>query len=208
MVHGTQADLLRSLAHQDNGLLLSQLPKALLDADLLTVASEDGLIEIGSRSTEPAWSKGELIEVERWHWRSATERGFKPLWRSLPDFLAGGTSVRLTIRGQAEASRLAIGGTPEAARGGKTKRGTKASRTRKTDVAITIIVRNPELDDAAVARQAGCHPSLLTKSKEYQNNADMARRALGRALVHQQRQSGFDSRTGEPYLTTNDPEVD
>ena len=87
---------------------------------------------------------------------------------------------------------------------GRIKRGTKTKKTRKVDVAITLVVRNPELDDAKIAKQAGCNRSYLSRSKEYQKNADLARRAM----VRQQKQAGFDARTGNPYTVTNDPEVD
>jgi hypothetical protein len=62
----------------------------------------------------------------------------------------------------------------------KSKAPPKKRTARKIDIAITIIVREPDLVDAEVARRAGCSSSYLTKSKEYQRNADMARRALER----------------------------
>jgi AraC-like DNA-binding protein len=70
---------------------------------------------------------------------------------------------------------------------------TNKRSVRKVDVAVTLIVRNPDLDDAEIARQAGCSPSYLAKSKEYQRNAEMARRAL----VRQQKHAPYDARTKE-----------
>jgi hypothetical protein len=87
----------------------------------------------------------------------------------------------------------------EQAGGGK--RGTKKTKTRKIDVAITLVVRNPELDDAEIARRARCDRSYLTKNKEYQRNADMARRAM----VRQQNQAKYDARSGQAHPTINDP---
>jgi AraC-like DNA-binding protein len=83
--------------------------------------------------------------------------------------------------------------------GSRTKRGTKATKTRKIDVAITLVVRNPELDDAEIARRAKCSRSYLAKNKEYQNNATMARRAYAR----QQRHSAYNARTGETEAVDN-----
>ena len=83
-------------------------------------------------------------------------------------------------------------------------RGTQGKKTRKIDVAIVNVVRNPELDDAEIARQTGCNRSLLTKSKEYQRNADIARRALVRA----QKQVVYDSRIKQTLAITTDPEIE
>jgi hypothetical protein len=100
---------------------------------------------------------------------------------------------------------------PEAApavedQAGKVKRGTKKTKTRKIDVAITLVVRNPELDDAEIARRAHCDRSYLTKNKDYQQNAAMARRAMAR-LPAQQR-AEYDARSGQAHPTTTDPKVD
>lgn len=81
--------------------------------------------------------------------------------------------------------------------GGDTKTGgrgrAKGSGPRKVVVAITEVVRHPELPDAEIARRAGCDRSYLSRSTEYQKNADMARRALAR----QQRHAEYDRRSGE-----------
>jgi hypothetical protein len=84
------------------------------------------------------------------------------------------------------------------------KRGTKITQSRKIDVAITLVVRNPELDDAEIARRTPCDPSYLSRSEEYQHNADMARKAL----VRQQRHAAYDARSGETHPLVADPEVD
>jgi hypothetical protein len=73
------------------------------------------------------------------------------------------------------------------------KRGTKSAKTRKIDVAITLIVRDPELPDAEIARRAKCTPGYLSKSTDYQRNASVARAALVRA----QRSVTFNQRTCE-----------
>jgi len=72
------------------------------------------------------------------------------------------------------------------------RRGKKSPGPSKLDVAITEVVRHPELTDAAIARQAGCSRSYLSRSKAYQKNADLARRALAR----QQRKAEYDKRSG------------
>ena len=91
-------------------------------------------------------------------------------------------------------------------RGGKGKRGTKKTKNRKIDVAITLIVRNPELSDAAIAREAHCNRSYLTKSREYQNHANMARRAMAR--LPKSERAAYDARTRQVHPTATDPEVD
>ena len=51
-------DCLRFLADTDlNGARISELPKALIDADLLVVASWDGLVEIGECKKELSSSR-------------------------------------------------------------------------------------------------------------------------------------------------------
>ena len=85
--------------------------------------------------------------------------------------------------------------------GRKGKRGTKKTKTRKIDVAITLVVRTPELDDAEIARQARCTRSYLSRNKEYQRHADMARQAAAR----QQRTTVYDARSGQVHPTVSDP---
>lgn len=70
--------------------------------------------------------------------------------------------------------------------------GKKAKGPRKIDIAITIIVRDPSLTDSDVAKKVPCDKSLLSRSEEYQRNAEMARRAKARLP-----QSGnYNARTG------------
>jgi len=83
---------------------------------------------------------------------------------------------------------------------------TKKRTFRKIDVAITLVARNPELDDAEIARRTGCDRSHLTRSKEYQRNAEMARRALAR--LPQKDRAQYYSRNGQNHPTTTDPEID
>lgn len=83
---------------------------------------------------------------------------------------------------------------------GKRKRGTKKTKSRKIDVAITLVIRNPELDDAEIARRAHCDRSYLTRSREYQNHAEMARRAM----VRQQKHSQYDARSRQVHPTAED----
>jgi len=83
------------------------------------------------------------------------------------------------------------------------KRGTKAAKSRKIDVAITIKTREPWLSEADVAKRAHCDPSYLSRNEEYKKMAALAERALDR-----QRKAGeYDKRTGQHHAVDDHDHV-
>jgi hypothetical protein len=62
-------------------------------------------------------------------------------------------------------------------------------RPSPVHVAMAVLTHNPDLTDAKIAAQAGCAPSTLSRSREYQALRKTFRQELPRGLI--------DSRNGE-----------
>ena len=103
--------------------------------------------------------------------------------------LAEASYAALIVLPTAPAARV----TSSTSGAGGSKRGTKGSKTRKIDVAITLILRQPELTDAQIAKQAKCSKSYLSKNKDYQKNKRLVQRANAAQLKH----AKYNARTGE-----------
>jgi len=115
LAKGSSDELLCYLADQpDKMSALIELPKKLLNADMLTVCDADKLIEFGTRNHIGKGPKQEIVVENGWIFRSITGPNCKPMDQFLAEaFSFTGDErirphIRLTAEGRVRAARLRV----------------------------------------------------------------------------------------------------
>jgi hypothetical protein len=148
-------DLLRCLASATAGKAILDLPPALQNGHILADADDRGLVEFGASENPFVWQAIPLLKLA-------------PFPQAIPLLPF---HVRLTPAGRIRARELAVQPAADAA-----EPSTKTERRSEWLAKAMLLVRDhPKWSDRTIAKRVRKNASSLTRSREYQAAAALAR---------------------------------